>query len=378
MEEKAKKINREFIKVSLDKLKPHPKNPKKHDDKFIKNKIKKLGYASIVTIDENNTILAGHGRIKALKDLGYKEIEVLQVKGWTEKEKEEYLLSDNQATLLEGLDDDLLKQFDKEILDACKLDSDILIEPEEKDDEVPEIPKEPKSKLGEIYQLGKHKIMCGDSTKIEDVEKLMEGKKADMVFTDPPYGINEKGDRRKRKGKNSLMGGQYYDSFIDDSIEYAVKAYNICEELKILRQVWWGANYYCHHLPQRNNWFVWDKRVDEKQKNTDSDCELAWVKSKFNGIRIFRHLWKGLMKDSEKGQKRVHPTQKPVELAVWSFKYYNNVKTVLDLFLGSGSTLIACEKTNRICYGMELDPKYIDVIIKRYEDYTGNKAKLIQ
>jgi site-specific DNA-methyltransferase (adenine-specific) len=200
---------------------------------------------------------------------------------------------------------------------------------------------------------------------------LMDGQKADMVFTDPPYGINEKGDRSKRGG--ATQGGNFKD-FIDDSIEYAVKAFNICDELNIPRQVWWGANYYAHHIPQSNNWFVWDKRVEDKQKDTQSDCELAWVKSKWSSVRIFRHLWKGMLKDSERGQSRVHPTQKPVELAIWSFDYFKDVTSVLDLFLGSGSTLIACEKTNRKCYGMELDPHYVDVIIKRWQEFTGKEA----
>jgi DNA modification methylase len=130
-------------------------------------------------------------------------------------------------------------------------------------------------------------------------------------------------------------------------------------------------------LPQSNNWFVWDKRVDEKQKDTQSDCELAWVKSKWSSVRIFRHLWKGMIKASERGQHRVHPTQKPVALAEWSFDYFKEVNTVLDLFGGSGSTLIACEKTKRTCYMMEFEPHYCDVIVKRWEDFTGKKAVLL-
>jgi len=237
---------------------------------------------------------------------------------------------------------------------------------EEKLDEVPEPQKDAISKTGDIFLIdGKHRVMCGDSTVRSDVEALMEGKRADMVFTDPPYGINEKGDRSKRGG---LAKGNHLPDFKDDSIDYAVKAFNIVSELDIKRQVWWGANYYCHSLPLSNNWFVWDKRVEEKQKDTQSDCELAWVKSKWSSIRIFRHLWKGLMKDSEKGEKRVHATQKPVALAVWAFEYFKDFTTVLDLFLGSGSTLIASQQTNRICYGMELDPIYIDVILRRYKN----------
>jgi DNA modification methylase len=146
--------------------------------------------------------------------------------------------------------------------------------------------------------------------------------------------------------------------------------------MSIKRQVWWGANYYCHALPQTNNWFVWDKRVEDKHSVTESDCELAWVKSKWSSVRIFRHLWKGMLKDSERGQKRVHATQKPVALAEWAFDYYKDVKTVADFFAGSGSTLIACEKTGRQFYGVELMPAYCDVIVKRWQDFTGMQATL--
>jgi DNA modification methylase len=130
-------------------------------------------------------------------------------------------------------------------------------------------------------------------------------------------------------------------------------------------------------LPQSNNWFVWDKRVENKMSDTQSDCELAWVKSKWSSVRIFRHLWKGFNKASERNQPRVHPTQKPVALAEWSFDYFKEVNTVLDLFGGSGSTLIACEKTKRTCYMMEFEPHYCDVIVKRWEDFTGKKATLL-
>ncbi len=219
--------------------------------------------------------------------------------------------------------------------------------------------------------------MCGDSTDFGAVSDLLDGNKIDLVYTDPPYGINEKGDRLSRGSKphstsGRLANGRKYDDFKDDTTQYAIDAFNICAELDIKRQVWWGANYYCHSLPESNNWFVWDKRVEEKMTDTQSDCELAWVKSKWSSIRIFRHLWKGMMKDSEHGQARVHATQKPVALAVWAFDYFKEVNTVLDLFLGSGSTLIACEQTDRTCYGMELDPKYVDVIRKRYAKFTNN------
>jgi DNA modification methylase len=241
------------------------------------------------------------------------------------------------------------------------------------EDAVPEAPEEPVTKLGDVWILGNHRLMCGDSTSIDAVEKLVAGTTIDLCYTDPPYGINEKGDRTARK--TGLAKNHNFKDFKDDTIDYAVEAYQIVEGvLQVKRQVWWGANYYCHALPQSNNWFVWDKRVEDKMVDNQSDCELAWVKSKWSSVRIFRHLWRGFNKDSERNQQRVHPTQKPVALAEWSFDYFKEVSTVLDLFGGSGSTLIACEKTNRNCLMMEFEPHYCDVIIKRWQDFTGNKA----
>jgi DNA modification methylase len=218
--------------------------------------------------------------------------------------------------------------------------------------------------LGDIIEIGEHRLMCGDSTDSDQVAKLMNGEKADMVFTDPPYGINEKGDRSKRGG---LAKGNNLPDFIDDSIQYAIDAFNQSQNFDIPIQVWFGANYYCHSLPQGNNWLVWDKRVEEKQRDTQSDCELAWVKSRFNSVRIFRHLWKGMMKDSERGQKRVHATQKPIALIEFALNEYGSKEgdLIIDYFTGSGSTMVASHQLKRKCYGMELDPKYCQVIVDR-------------
>ncbi len=247
-----------------------------------------------------------------------------------------------------------------------------------KDDDEEEIittPATTKIKVGDIYQLGRHRLMCGDSTNVDTVKTLLDGQVMDLVFTDPPYGINESGDREGRYGKKSIMKkGATYKDFADDTINYAVEAFKICADLKIKLQVWWGANYYCHHLPQTANWLVWDKRVDGYQTDLNSDCELAWVQDGRKSVRIFRHLWKGLIKASEHGQARVHPTQKPVALAEWVLHKYADAKNVLDLFGGSGMTLIACENLERDCFMMEIDPHYAQVIIDRWEGATGRKA----
>lgn len=371
---------------------PYARNTRTHSDEQVNqivSSIKEFGFTNPVLVDQDNMIIAGHGRVMAANKLKLDKVPTICLKHLTEAQKKAYIIADNRLALNAGWDEDMLKveleelndlEFDISLLgfEDNEIES-LLSEPTEgltDEDAVPDLPEEPTTKLGDLWILGEHRLLCGDSTSIDAVDKLMDGNKADMVFTDPPYGINEKGDRSKRKGKNSLSDGVKYNDFNDDTIQYAIDAYNLCEGLNIPRQVWWGANYYCHSLPQSNNWFIWDKRVEEKQKDTNSDCEMAWVKSEYSSIRIFRHLWKGLMKDSERGLARVHPTQKPIALAEWAFDYFENVLIVLDLFGGSGSTLIACEKTNRHCRMMELDPKYCDVIIQRWEEFTGNKAEL--
>jgi site-specific DNA-methyltransferase (adenine-specific) len=373
---------------ALTDIKPYIKNPrKKWDIQKVAQSIKEFGFQQPIVVDRGGTIIVGHGRYEAAKLLKLTSIPVTIADLPPDKAKA-YRIADNKTNEFSEWDISLLQQEFTDLLDANfdleltgfdhdELES--LITGEKAgltdDDAVPELPDEPKSKLGDIYKLGEHRLMCGDSTKIDDTDKLIKNIKIDLVYTDPPYGINEKGDRSERGG---LTQGNKLKDFKDDSIQYAVDSYNICEGVyKIPRQVWWGANYYCHHLPQSNNWFVWDKRVEEKQKDTQSDCELAWVKSKWSSVRIFRHLWKGMMKGSEKGQRRVHPTQKPVALAEWSLDYFKEFETVLDLFGGSGSTLLACEKKKKKCFMMEFDPHYVDVIIKRWEDYTGKKAELL-
>lgn len=370
---------------------PYVNNSRTHSDEQVTQvaaSIKEFGFTNPILIDDDNGIIAGHGRLMAAKKLGMDTVPTITLEGLTEAQKKAYVIADNQLALNSGWDLDTLKL---EIDTLTELDFDISLLGFEDDfiddllddgptdgltdeDECPEPPADPVSVLGDIWQLGNHRLMCGDSTSIDAVDSLMDGQSVDMVFTDPPYGINEKGDRSKRKGSESLSDGVKYEEFKDDSTQYAIDAYNLCEGLGIKRQVWWGANYYCHSLPQSNNWFIWDKRVEDKQKDFNSDCEMAWVKSEFSSVRIFRHLWKGLIKGSENGIARVHPTQKPIALAEWSFDYFKKVNTVIDLFGGSGTTLIACEKTNRSCLMMELSENYSDVIINRWQNFTGKEA----
>ena len=378
---------------------PYARNSRTHSDAQVAQiaaSIKEFGWTNPVLLDGENGIIAGHGRVMAAHKLGETEVPTIELSHMDENQKRAYIIADNKLALNAGWDNEMLALEVADLKDAgydlgltgFSLDELEALNPEvieglTDEDAVPDVPDEPKTKLGDIYQLGNHHLMCGDSTSIDAVEKLVNNSKIDLCYTDPPYGINESGKRTGRgnlgdkNAKITAKGANYID-FKDDTIDYAIEAYNVVEGiLQIPRQVWWGANYYCHALPQSNNWFVWDKRTEDKYKNTNSDAEMAWVKSQWSSIRVFRHLWMGLVKGSEKGQARVHPTQKPVALAEWSFDYFKEVNTVLDLFGGSGSTLIACEKTNRACYMMEFEPHYCDVIVKRWEDFTGKQAKLI-
>ncbi len=361
----------------------NPRKINKVQEQDLKDSLTRFGLVDPIIININeerkNIVIGGHQRLRVWADLGNTEIDCNELDLTLDKERELNIrLNKNGGSF----DDELVKEyFDYEELTEWGFTPDELFDKEEttadgliNDDEIPEA-KESKVKRGDIWQLGEHRIMCGDSTSSDDVAKLMNGEKADMIFTDPPYGINEEGDRSKRGG---LAKGNNLPSFKDDTIQYAIDAFNqtINKDIKI--QVWFGANYYCHTLPQSPNWLVWDKRVEENQRDYNSDCELAWVKSNKKSVRIFRHLWKGMLKDSERGEKRVHATQKPIALVDYCIKEYNNeANLLLDYFLGSGTTLMACEKSNKKCYGMELDQKYCDVIIERWEQFTGLKAEKI-
>lgn len=382
-----------IVYKKTEDLIPYARNSRTHNETQVAQiaaSIKEFGWTNPILLDGENGIIAGHGRVMAAQKLGESKVPTIELSHLSEHQKRAYIIADNKLALNAGWDNELLAVEFEDLKDAgydlgltgFSLDEINALTPEiineglTDEDAVPDVPDEPITKLGDIYKLGNHHLMCGDSTSIDAVEKLVNNSKIDLCYTDPPYGINEKGDRTARK--TGLAKNHKLKDFKDDTIDYAIEAYQIVEGvLQIQRQVWWGANYYCHALPQSNNWFVWDKRVENKMTDTQSDCELAWIKSKWSSIRIFRHLWKGFNKDSERNQPRVHPTQKPVALAEWSFDYFKEVNTVLDLFGGSGSTLIACEKTNRTCYMMEFEPHYCDVIVKRWEDFTGKKAELL-
>ena len=377
-------LNIEYLK--RDQLIPYINNSRTHDDKQVKQiagSIKEFGFTNPLLIDEDGGIIAGHGRLMAADLLGIDEVPTITLVGLTEAQRKAYVIADNQLALNAGWDLDTLKveldrltelDFDVDLLgfDDDFLSS-LLDEPVDgltDEDAVPDAPENPVTVEGDVWILGNHRLMCGDSTSIDAVDKLMDGKMADMVFTDPPYGINHSG---KGITANGVKGNNFGQIIGDNDTSIAVDSLNLClNNFHESILIFWGANYYCQSVPNGFGWLVWDK---EREGNTFSGAELAFVNK---GVRldVFRHMWHGMVKASEQGQKRLHPTQKPTALAEWCFKNYGNPTTILDLFGGSGSTLIACEKTNRCCRMMELDPKYCDVIIKRWEEFTGKQAIL--
>lgn len=226
------------------------------------------------------------------------------------------------------------------------------------------------AKLGQIYQLGAHRLMCGDSQNHDDVKKLLAGATADLVFTDPPYGINSvPADGRIGGGNNKYPSTKFRKVLGDD------KDFNPVFCLQYANKVFiWGGNFFAHHLPRGGRWFVWDKN---RPKGTDfSDCELAWTNLKGVKVTKCKCTWNGFVREGETG-KRVHPSQKPIKLTCEILEEISQPGwLILDLFGGSGTTLIACEKIGRRCYTMELDPHYCGVIIDRWINLTGMQPVL--
>lgn len=367
-------------------IKPYKNNAKKHPKKQIEqvaNSIKEFGMNQPIVVDKEGVIIVGHGRYEALKMLGWEiKPEWVKVVDLNEEQAKAYRLADNKLNESEwdmGLAIEELKELSDEMFDLTGFDKDLLIEPEDKDDEVPETPVEPKSKLGDLYELGEHRVLCGDSTKIEDVEKLMGGKKADMVFTDPPYGVDYDGGAKTKRDK--LSGDEKQTSIYADVLPILYAFSTDSSPFYI----WHSAGYAdmasemkVANLTIRNQ-IIWNKNqaqygaLSAQYKQKHEPCFYAHKKGKaptWNGPTNEVTVW-----DVDRHAKNeFHPTQKPVALSERAIlNHIGSEGIVLDLFLGSGATLIGANKTGRICYGMELDPKYVDVIVQRYVDYTGNE-----
>ena len=398
----------EIKQVKVEALIPYAKNSRTHDDAQVAQiaaSIKEFGWTNPILVDGEHGIIAGHGRLMAARKLGMTEVPVIELKDLTATQKKAYIIADNRLALNAGWDNNLLTielnelledKFSLELLgfDADELNA--LLNPIEvtdgltDEDEVPQPPPEPITKLGDVWILGNHRLMCGDSTSIDAVDKLMDGKKADLLHTDPPYNVDYSNQDRPKAGKVDL-GRIKNDTMDNDSFyEFLVNSFTTA---------------YCH-LKDDSSAYIWhasSEQINFTKAFVDSGFnytqQIIWKKPMLLGRG--RYQWahepclfgvKGspFFTDDRKKttvwdfggydkSKNVHPTQKPIfipeEAISNSSKQGSNV---LDLFGGSGSTLIACEKTGRNGFLMELDPKYCDVIVKRWENFTGKQAVLAE
>ena len=387
--------------LPIDGLIPYARNSRTHSDEQvaqIAGSIREFGFTNPILIDEQSGIIAGHGRVLAAAKLSMADVPTITLSGLSEAQKRAYIIADNKLALNAGWDEAMLavefaelEAMDYDLtLTGFSLDEIADLTPEEippgltDEDAVPEVPVTPVSVLGDVWLLGKHRVMCGDSTSIDAVETLMDGQKADMVFTDPPYGMFLNADYSDMDSKfKGSSGGNKYTQVIGDNADFSPELINaVFANFSYCKEIFmWGADYYAEHLIDKNvgSWVVWDKRGDESaDKMYGSTFELCWSKARHKRM-MARIKWAGIFgMEKEHDKKRCHPTQKPVELVMWFFDYFSMQDKIIvtDLFGGSGSTLIASEKAKKQCRMMELDPKYVDVIVKRWQEFTGKSATL--
>jgi site-specific DNA-methyltransferase (adenine-specific) len=382
--------------ISASDLVPYENNSRTHSKEQveqIKRSMTEFGFTNPILIDEHNGIIAGHGRLQAAQELGIKLVPTILLEGLTEAQRKAYVISDNNLALNAGWDLDVLKleieglgEFDFDI-DLLGFDDDFLaglMEEEPADgltdeDEVPELEDDPVTVEGDVWILGNHRLMCGDSTSIDAVDRLMDGRKANMLHTDPPYGVDYEGV------PNDHLKDSQLEAFLHDAFS---SAFAFLES---------GSNVYVWHAditalefisafrsagftqarPSTIQWLKPSLVMSQGDYHSQNEpCLYGWKDGK-GRVRVKDRKQTTIWKIERTTDAKIHPTMKPVELcerAIQNSSVANCI--VLDLFGGSGSTMIACEKTNRDCRMMELDPKYCDVIIKRWQDFTGKEAVL--
>lgn len=374
--------------IEVTKVKLHPNNVKKHPKEQINNLvqlIKWVGFKDPIVLDKDNNLKAGHGRLLAAEKLEMTEVPYIRLEGLTKKQMDLFIYMDNQINESPWIEENvelLLQEIPTKDLELFELDWDGVRKPEYKEETepIPEPPVKPKSKLGDIYQLGNHRIMCGDST--TDKPLLLNEIEPDIILSDPPYssgGFQEAGKKQGSIGtrqnvtiQRDNLSTRGYLSLIKNVIS------GINADVLYLFTDWrmWSWTYDVSEqsgFPVRNM-IVWDKMQMGMGFPWRSTHELILF-AKRTPAKMMDGKMGNVLHHKRSGNKN-HPTEKPVELLTDILKNTEG-KIVYDPFIGSGSTLIACEQTNRICYGMELDPAYIDVIITRWENYTGKKAKLL-
>jgi DNA modification methylase len=376
-------------RVPIGTIKNNPNNPRViKDDKFKKlvqsiKDLPEMAEVRPVVVNTDMVVLGGNMRLKAMREAGWKDVPI-QVVDWDEDKQRQFIIKDNVSggewdweMLANEWDTEELQDWG---LDLPDFDNAKELEAEEDDYEMPD-QVQTDIVLGDLFEIGPHRLLCGDSTDSDAVAKLMDGQKADMVFTDPPYGMKLDADYSGMKSeifKGGIGGKKYdnikgdHDDFTDELINTIFACFNDCKEIFI-----WGADYFAELIPNKNegSWVVWDKRANgndniSEDKSSDkmygSTFELCWSKNKHKRD-IARVKWAGIFgMPSQDTKGRVHPTQKPIELANWFFnKWGKDNDLVADLYLGGGTTMVAAHQLNRKCYGMELDPKYCQVIVDR-------------
>lgn len=376
-------INIEYVPIA--DIKPYEKNARTHPKKQIEllaENIKRFGFTTPILVDKDNVLIAGHGRLEALKELGKTEAPAVRLEKLSPKEVKALRLADNQLAQMSEWEMDLvieeLKDLDLDLQSLTGFDPDLLVEADDKDDEVPEVPKEPQSKLGDLYELGGHRVLCGDSTDMAAMERLMGPSKADMWLTDPPYNVDYTGKTKDAlKIENDKMTDDQFRQFLRDAYASADAFMKPGAVFYIWHADSEGYNFRgaAHDVGWKvRQCLIWNKntmvmgRQDYHWKH--EPCLYGWKEG--------THLWNSdrtqttILNFDRPSRSAEHPTMKPVELL--AYQITNNTRgedIVLDTFLGSGSTLIAAQKTGRYCYGMELDPRFVDVVVQRYVDATG-------
>jgi len=392
--------------IKIDQLIPYARNSRTHSDAQVAQvaaSIKEFGFTNPVLIDADDGIIAGHGRVLAARKLKLDDVPCIRLGHLTESQKKAYIIADNKLALNSGWDEEMLKL---ELLELKEIDYDIdvigfdenelaalLNETEVNEgltdeDAVPEVPEEPITKLGDVWLLGNHRVMCGDSTSIDAVNLLMP-ETANMIFTDPPYLMNFTGGIHADGSKsfNAKHGGIKNDKMSEDDGNDFLDAINSIIKIKVDGAFYitfyrLGIDKYYASMArsgiQCRSLVIWDKG-NHTLSNSDymsmyEPMFYGWINNhKFYGGKNGMDIWR--IKRTSKND--LHPTMKPVELVEKAIEDGSQINgIVLDLFGGSGTTIIACEKHNRKSRLMELDPKYCDVIIKRWQDFTGKKAIL--
>lgn len=394
-------MERKLVWRNIADLIPYARNSRTHSDEQvaqIASSIKEFGWTNPILTDGDNGLIAGHGRLMAARKLGHKEVPTIELIGLSEAQKKAYIIADNRLALNAGWDNEMLKLefdqltelgFDVE-LTGFSLDEIEALAPIElnagltDEDEAPPLPPEPKTKPGDIYKLGKHRLMCGDSTSIDHLERLCGGQSVDMWLTDPPYNVAYEGGTGLTI-QNDDMEDDQFRQFLRDAYVAADAVMKAGAVFYIWHADLEGYNF--RGAAKDAGWtvrqcLIWKKsslvmgRQDYHWKH--EPCLYGWKEGA-------GHLWATdrkqttILEFEKPSRNGEHPTMKPV--ALFEYQLLNNTKggdIVLDSFGGSGTTMIAAEKNGRVGYLMELDPKYCDVIVKRWEDFTGKKAELLE